>query len=75
MIKHLTKHGNSMALVVDKGILELLEIGPDTPLSITTDGKSLVITPVLDAHRPERFRAALASANRRYGRALKRLAE
>ena len=37
MIKKLTKHGNSLALVIDKGILELLEIDADTPISVTTD--------------------------------------
>lgn len=75
MIKRLTKHGNSLALVIDRGVLDLLEIETDTPLSLTTDGKCLVITPVRDPERQKRFRAALANVNRRYGRALKRLAD
>ena len=75
MIKHLTKHGNSLALVIDKGILDLLEIRPSTKLSITTDGKCLVITPVRDKEREKKFRAALENINKRYGRALKRLAD
>lgn len=75
MIKRLTKHGNSLALVIDRGVLDLLEIEADTPLSLTTDGKCLVITPVRDPERQKRFRAALANVNRRYGRALKRLAD
>ncbi len=74
MIKHLTKHGNSLALVIDKGVLDLLEIGPDTPLSITTDGRCLVIAPVKDPDRRRRLKAALEEGNRRYGRMLKRLA-
>lgn len=45
MIKKLTRHGNSLALVIDKPILEILNIAPDTPLHITTDGRSLTITP------------------------------
>ncbi len=32
MIKKLTKHGNSLALVIDRPILDLLRIDPDTPL-------------------------------------------
>ncbi|MDR0378915.1 MAG: AbrB/MazE/SpoVT family DNA-binding domain-containing protein [Candidatus Accumulibacter sp.] len=32
MIKTLTRHGNSYALVIDKPILELLNIAPETPL-------------------------------------------
>lgn len=75
MIKRLTKHGNSFALVIDRGVLELLEISADTPLSLTTDGKCLVVTPVRNAKRRASFRAALEGANKRYRRALKRLAD
>ena len=75
MIKTLTKHGNSLALVIDKAVLELLKIDNHTPLDISTDGEVLVIAPVRDPKHQERFKKALASANRRYGRSLKRLAE
>ena len=45
MIKKLTKHGNSWALVIDKPVLELLKIDPETPLEIATDGRTLIISP------------------------------
>jgi len=75
MVKRLTKHGNSLALVIDRGVLDLLEIDGDTPLSVTTDGKCLIVTPVRDPEREKRFRAALADGNRKYGKMLKRLAD
>lgn len=75
MIKNLTRHGNSLALVIDKAVLELLKIDAETPLDISTDGERLIITPVRDAARRERFRAALEETNHRYGRMLRRLAE
>ncbi len=75
MVKRLTRHGNSLALVIEKGVLELLDIGADTPLSISTDGRCLIITPVRDPERRKRFRAALDEGNRKYGRMLKRLAD
>lgn len=75
MVKKLTKHGNSMALIIDRSVLDLLKIDNDTPLEVTTDGKALIVTPVKDKERAARFREALESTNRRYGRALKRLAE
>ena len=75
MIKRLTKHGNSLALVIEKPILELLEIDADTPLSITTDGKCLVISPAEDPERKKKFEKALNQVNRKYGKMLKRLAE
>jgi hypothetical protein len=56
-------------------VLDLLEIDGDTPLSVTTDGKCLIVTPVRDPEREKRFRAALAEGNRKYGKMLKRLAD
>jgi antitoxin component of MazEF toxin-antitoxin module len=75
MVKRLTKHGNSLALVIDRAVLDLLEIDAKTPLSITTDGKCLVISPVRDAKRRKAFEDALAEVNRKFGRVLKRLAD
>ena len=75
MIKKLTRHGNSLAIIIDRAVLDLLKIDADTPLEISTDGQVLVITPVRDKARRNKFRKALESANRKYGRALKRLAE
>ena len=75
LVKKLARHGNSLALVLDRGVLELLDIDAETPLQITTDGKTLIVTPLRDKDRVKRFEKALAKANRRYGRALKRLAE
>jgi len=74
MIKKLTKHGNSLALVIDKGVLDLLDIDDKTPLDISTDGKILLVSPVRDEKRRKQFEKALEKTNKKYGRALKRLA-
>ena len=74
MVKTLTRHGNSYALVIDKPILELLKIDGDTPLEWTTDGRSLIITPA-DAKRDKKFRDAADKTIKQYGKMLKRLAE
>ena len=75
MIKHLTKHGNSLALVIDRGILDILKIGKDTPLSVTTDGRALTIAPARAEMSGEEFKSATDKVCRRYGPALKRLAD
>lgn len=75
MVKRLTKHGNSLALVIDRGVLDLLDIDAETPLSVTTDGQCLIITPMRRASARKRFRAALEEGNRKYGRMLKKLAD
>jgi antitoxin component of MazEF toxin-antitoxin module len=74
MVKRLVRHGNSLALVIDRGVLDLLHIDADTPLEITTDGQALRITPVQDPDARKAFEMSLEKANRRFGRALKRLA-
>ncbi len=75
MIKSLTKHGNSYALVIDKAILELIRATPDTPFEIVSDGQCLVLTPVRDAKTDRKFEKALDDVHRRFGRAMKKLAE
>ena len=75
MIKTLTKHGNSYALVIEKPILELLRVSPETSFEIVTDGQCLVLTPVRDSEDEKKFQAALDMVHRRFGRAMKRLAE
>jgi antitoxin MazE len=53
--------------VIDRPILDLLKIDPETPLDLSTDGKRL--------ERRKRFDAAQEQANRQHGRAFKKLAE
>ena len=75
MVKRLTQHGNSAALVIDKAVLELLHITVRTPLKLATDGKSLIISPLRDRRRGTKFRAAVEVVNRRHAKTLKALAQ
>ena len=75
MIKTLTKHGNSYALVIDKPILDLLRFEPGAPLNVSTDGRMLMISRATDDSRDQRFTKSLSKVNSKHGKALKRLAE
>jgi len=75
MVKTLTKHGNSYAMVIDKPILELIRATPETPFEIISDGRSLVLTPVRDAEDEKKFEDAVAMVHKRFGNAMKKLAE
>ena len=75
MIKTLTKHGNSYAIVIDKPILELLQATPETPFEIISDGRSLVLTPVRSSKEEKKFDDAMAMIHKRFGNAMKKLAE
>jgi antitoxin MazE len=75
MLKKLTKHGNSLALVIDRPILDLLKIDSDTPLEISTDGKQLVVAPAKPSARRQKFESAQQLAHQRYAKAFKKLAK
>jgi antitoxin MazE len=75
MIKKLTKHGNSYAMVIDKPILELIQATSETPFEIISDGRSLVLTPVRDPEVDKKFEDAVAMIHKRFGNAMKKLAE
>ena len=75
MIKTLTKHGNSYALVIEKPILELLRVSPEASFKIVTDGQCLVLTPIRDLEDEAKFQNALDMVHKRFGPAMKRLAE
>jgi antitoxin component of MazEF toxin-antitoxin module len=74
MVKTLTKHGNSYALVIEKPIMDLLHIQPETQLEISTDGKSILIRP-LDTARQKKFQKVVDKTFETYHEAFKKLAE
>ena len=74
MVKSLKQIGNSYGVIIEKPILELLNITPETPLEITTDGRSLQIRPVRQRKRPT-LSESLDAVNRRHSSTLKKLAK
>ena len=61
MTKRLQAIGNSSGIIIDKPILEILRITPETELEVSTDGERLIVTPV----RPLNRKATLARAQAR----------
>lgn len=75
MTKTLTSIGNSLGLIIDKPILELLHIDKDTPLEIETDGKALIIRPVRKEDRRSRVREATEKLMNAHDETLRKLAK
>ena len=75
MIKTLTKHGNSAALVIERPILDLLGATIDTPFEVVTDGQALVLTPVKDAVKLKKFHKAMDKIGKRYAKSFAELAK
>jgi antitoxin component of MazEF toxin-antitoxin module len=77
MIKKLTKHGNSYALVIDRGIMDLLNINEKSALYVTTDGRKLIVSPAGEKNPikgKKSFEEAVQLSLKRYGKVYKKLA-
>ncbi len=74
MVKMLSPVGNSLAVIIDKPILELLGIDRATPLEVRTDGTSLILTPVKKG-RKSRVKAAGEAMMNAHDRAFHKLAK
>jgi antitoxin component of MazEF toxin-antitoxin module len=75
MIKKLTVVGNSLGLIIDRPILDLLEIDRETPLEIRTDGDALIVRPAGKAPKKERLRASAERLMDEHAETLKKLAK
>ena len=75
MTKRLTRSGNSLALVIDRPLLEALDIDAETDLELSTNGDVLVVTPIRDGKRKHDVAELVAEAHEQYGGVFRRLAE
>lgn len=75
MIKHLTRTGNSVALVLDKQLLEAANLDPDEPVEVSTNGRVVVISPAPSKREAARFAKAKDKMHARYAGAFTRLAK
>ena len=77
MRKKLSAVGNSLGLVIEKPILELLDITRDTELEMKTDGERLIIEPVRKGRKSkkDRVRDAVEEIMRDHESTLRKLAK
>ncbi|GAC1351868.1 MAG: AbrB family transcriptional regulator [Polyangiales bacterium] len=74
MIKKLSAVGNSLGLIIERPILDLLEITKDTHLEVKTDGEALIIRP-LKRSKKERLRESAKRLMAVHDATLKKLAK
>ena len=75
MVKKLIQHGNSAALVIDKPIMEILNITNETSFELSTDGKNLILSPQIKNNQEKTVIHSLEKINKKYGAVLRRLGE
>lgn len=74
MYKRLTNIGNSLGIIIDKPILELLDIDRNTDIEIRTDGDTLILRPVRIG-RKKMIEEASGELIRAHGKTYEKLAE
>lgn len=74
MTKKLTAIGNSLGIVIEKPILDLLHIDRETEIEMSTDGQRLILSPVRSARRA-RLDASAARIMERHDETFRKLAK
>jgi len=74
MVKKFVKHGNSIALILDKAILELLKMDAKTKIELSTDGTNLIISPI-NFNDSAIFEKSLKKINTFHENTLRKLSE
>jgi len=75
MIKKLSRLGNSSALVVDRALMDLMEIDNETPLKVTVEGRRLIVEPLSDAQRADKVQEIIGRTGKKNAELFKRLAK
>lgn len=75
MKKYLTVIGNSLGLIIERPILDLLGITRNTELDMKTDGQRLIIQPIGHVDRTERVRGLTKQIIETHKKTFKKLAE
>jgi antitoxin component of MazEF toxin-antitoxin module len=75
MFKRLTKTGNSVALVLERPVLEATQLEAGAEVEVSTNGDVIIVSPVRDKKRNARLRAIVEELDNEYAGAFRRLAK
>lgn len=75
MATRLTPTGERLAVILDQQLLDELEIDAETELEVSTDGRTIVITPVRVDTRAHKLEQVVRAAHEQYAGVFRRLAE
>jgi antitoxin component of MazEF toxin-antitoxin module len=76
MKKHLTRIGNSLGIVLDRPLLEKMQVDPEKDVfEVSSDGSVIIITPVRQKRRQAKLKAVADRVFDEYAGVFKLLAE
>ena len=75
MFKKLTRQGNSAALIIDRQLMELLDIDRDSVVKVSVHGRKLVVEPLSEEERAMNVKKIQQKALKKNAELFKRLAK
>jgi antitoxin component of MazEF toxin-antitoxin module len=75
MMKRLTKHGNSRAIVVDKAILEAAGVSEDALFQISVNPSGGLVIQSIEDNNTDVFREKFEKMNKKYKKLMQNLAD
>jgi antitoxin MazE len=75
MIKKLTRTGYSVALELDKQLLDAANLDPDDPVEVSTNGRVVVIAPMRNKREIEKLSRGQELMHAKFAGAFRRLAK
>jgi antitoxin MazE len=75
IVKKLTRLGNSSALVVDRTLMQLMDIDADTPLKVTVEGRRMTVEPLDEKERAARFEKVMKKTGKKNAELFRRLSK
>ena len=75
MVKSLTRTGNSVALVLDKQLLEAAHLHADSQVEVSTNGRVIVISPVRSKRETDKLKRGQELMHAKFAGAFRRLAK
>lgn len=73
--RKLVSVNGSLALVLDSGVLQILDIDENSVVRLSTDGDCLVVTPIRAKGRRQRYDRAVESVVTEYDSMLQQMVE
>jgi antitoxin component of MazEF toxin-antitoxin module len=75
MRKNLTVIGNSLGIIIEKPILDLLGVSKESQFEMTTDGQRLILEPVKEADKTDKIKEATRRVMENHDKTLRELAK
>jgi antitoxin component of MazEF toxin-antitoxin module len=75
MVKTLARQGNSACLILDRSIMDLLELESDSAVKITIEGRKMIVEPLSEKDRAEMFKKVIDQTGKKNAKLFRKLAK